>query len=213
MPLNQANLRALFRRPLGIDDDDMVDADVDLYLNRAYWEVMDKFPFREKERMGQFPLTIGVRNYELPAPIEAVKGFAVVDDVSLQHIPLDQMKARETEYHYNEKQTKWGRPVKYLLENCYVRFWPTPDKTYTVVIRKHTILDDIQSTGLAIPQIWGEVIVYGAVWRAFIDFGDFIRSDAMKKVQLELISTITSREKKEIVDYQHAGIVPTPRDY
>jgi hypothetical protein len=213
MAIDLANMRLLFRKPLGIDSTDMVDADVDLYLNRAYWEVMDKFPFREKERAGQFPTTAGIRNYEIPTPVEAVQGFAVVDPVTEQHIPLHQMKARETEFRYNENTFKQGIPQRYLLENCYVRFWPTPDKVYTIVIRKHTILSDIQATGIEIPQVWGEVIIYGAVWRAFIDFGDFTRMSAMKSIQHELISTITPREKKEIVDYQHAGIVPTSRDY
>jgi hypothetical protein len=199
MSLDLQAMRDGMRKPLGVDESDLPNEDADLYLNRAYWEVMDKFPFREKERAGQFETTIGIRNYEIPKPVEAVRGFAVVRPSDFQHIPLDQMNARETEYHYQEGDTHFGLPRKYLLENCYVRLWPTPDLVYTIVIRKWTIL--------------AEIVMFGGVWRAFFDYKDFTNCDHTRSIQRELISTTKPREQKEFVDLQHAGVVVLGRDF
>ena len=208
MTLDLNRLRIRTRRALGLleTDTELGVTDIDEYLNQAYWEVMDKFPFREKERTGQFDTTRGVRNYEIPTPVEAVRGFAVQDPVTLQHHPLDQMDARQTEFLYNEQSTTWAIPRKYLLENCYVRFWPTPDQAYTIVIRKWTILSDIQDSGSPIPKIWDEILYMGAVWRAALDFGDAPKVKLFQGNQRSLIASIEPREQKEKVDYQHAGL-------
>lgn len=209
MPIDLATMHKLVRKAAGVPDgdDDLTADEIDLYLNMSYWEVMDVFPFREKQRTGQFLCEIGVRQYEIPRPVEAVTGFAIVRDSDFQHIPLDQMDARETEFLYNQQASMRGLPQKYLLENCYVRFWPTPDKAYTVVIRKNTILADIQSSGIAIPQRWNDIIIYGANWRCLADQGDIQKSTFFNKMQAKLIASATPREEKEQgVDYAHAGV-------
>jgi hypothetical protein len=214
MGMTLQGLRDSTRKALGVDSTDLVDADVDLYLNRSYWEVMDKFPFREKERAGVFPTVAGVRNYKIPTPVEAVYEVSVVDPITLRHIPLDQMMARETEFHYNENTSKQGRPIKYLLENCYIRFWPTPDKVYNIYLRKKTILQDIQNTGIEIPQVWNDIVIYGAGWRASIDYRDWTLVNNLKGLQRELMASTEPRPIKELAsDMQHAGVVVTRRDY
>lgn len=213
--LDLAAMRTNVRKAVGIPDgdEDLTTTEIDTYLNKTYHEIMDKFPFREKERAGEFETVIGVRNYEIPAPVEAVRQFAVVDPVSLQHLVLDQMNSRETEYLYNEQANARGIPKKYLLENCYVRFWPTPDKIYAIVIRKWTILNDIADSGLAIPDVWVEIVEAGAKFRIFADLGDIQRANYWEKFQARKIDTMVPREEKEIVDYQHAGVFPLGRRY
>src|SRR5678816_2460294 len=105
--VNLAAMRLHVRKPVGIPvgDPDLIDSEIDFYLNSAYWEIQDKFPFREKERSGTFLTVIGNRNYEIPTPVEAVTGVAIVRDTDSMHIPLDQMDARETELLYNEQTT------------------------------------------------------------------------------------------------------------
>lgn len=210
-PVDLDGMRANVRKACGFQDasdPDLIQDEIDLYLNMAYWEVMDKFPFREKERAGEFETVIGVRNYEIPEPVEAVRQFAVVDPISSQHLDLDQMDARETEHLYSEAVEARGMPRKYLLENCYVRFWPTPDKVYAIVIRKWTILKDIVDSGLPIPKPWIEIVEAGAKYRAFADLGDLQRANYWEKYQARKIDTMVPREQKEIVDYQHAGVFP-----
>ncbi len=207
--ISLANMRLSVRKAVGIleGDSDLTNEDIDLYLNKSYWEIMDKFPFREKQRTGQFETVIGTLLYEIPKPVENVTGFAVVSDSTFQHIPLDQMDARETEFLYNQQTSNRGLPRKYLLENCYVRFWPTPDKVYTIVIRKNTILADIQASGIAIPQVWCEIVEAGGKARCLADLGDIPKSSFWYKQQAKWIASTTPREEKEQgVDYQHAGV-------
>lgn len=208
MTLDLARMRIRVRRALGLLDSDteLGTDDIDEYLNHSYWEIMDKFPFREKERAGEFETVVGVRNYEVPKPVEAIRGLAVVDPITLQHHPLDQMDARQTEFLYDEQSTTWAIPRKYLIENCYIRLWPTPDQIYAIVIRKWTILADIQASGLPIHQIWSEIVINGAVWRAALDFGDAAKVKLFQDQQTRQIATTTPREQKEKVDYQHAGL-------
>lgn len=213
--MNLATLRSSVRKATGIPagDPDLTDIEIDLYLNRSFWEVMDKFPFREKERTGAFETEAGIRNYEIPQPVEAVRNFAIVDPLSLQHVPLDLMDARETERLYDESEDQWAIPQKYILENCYVRFWPTPDQVYTIEMRKWTILDDIGASGIPIPQVWNDIILYGANQRAFIDLGDYGRATFFKTERSELINSLVPRPQKEINDVQHAGLYVLGREY
>lgn len=209
MPIDLNTMHKLVRKAAGVPegDEDLTNDEIDLYLNMSYWEVMDIFPFREKQRTGQFLCEIGVRQYEIPKPVEAVTNVAIVRDSDFQHIPLDQMDTRETEFLYNQQASFRGLPKKYLLENCYIRLWPTPDKAYTVVFRKNTILADIQSSGIAIPQRWNDIIIYGANWRCLADQGDVAKSTFFNKLQAKLIASATPREEKEQgVDYAHAGV-------
>jgi hypothetical protein len=72
-------LRRQVRVPVGVPDDDDPDLtteDVDLFLNFAFWEIADNFPFREKERVETFVTTRGTRDYELPSNTEAVRQVA-----------------------------------------------------------------------------------------------------------------------------------------
>jgi hypothetical protein len=203
------NMRASVRKAVGIlqGDSDLEDPDIDVYLNKAYWEIMDVFPFREKQRTGNFPTVIGTLLYEIPKPVENVTGFAIVRDSDFQHIPLQQVDQIEIERLYNQQDSMRGMPQKYQLENCYVRFWPTPDKIYTIIIRKNTILADIQDSGIAIPQVWCDIIEAGAKARCLADLGDVAKSTFWFKYQANKIAALTPREEKEQgVDYQQAGV-------
>lgn len=212
MTLDLDRMRIRVRKPLGMmdeDDTDLTNDDVDEYLNMSFWEVQDKFPFREKEKTGTFQTQVGVRNYEMPDPFEYLKSLAIVDLTSFQHKPLDLITAREYERLYNEQTTAQGKPCKYLREDCYARLWPTPDNIYTIVLRRNIVLADISESNntLPIPQVWTEIVIYGAIWRAFIDFGDFARANAMKAHQVSLLDTIEPTEIKELGDTAMAGLV------
>ena len=218
-PPTVARMIVRVRRPLGMTDPadpDMLDSDVEEYLNMAFWEIMDKFPFREKERTGTFLTVAGTRNYEMPTPFECLRALAVVDPVTLQHRPLDQMTVDEYEQVYNENTCDQGKPIKYLREECFARLWPTPDQVYTIWMRRNTVLadlDEVLNNTLVIPQVWSEIIIYGAVWRALIDLGDIARATAMKSHQVSLLDTVTPVEQKEDADNSRAGVDVLGRDY
>lgn len=204
-------MRRRVRKPLGMldeDDTDLLNDDIDEYLNMAYWEVQDKFPFREKERTGTFSTQAGIRNYEMPRPFEAVQSIAVLDPVTKKHVPLDLITASVYEGEYDENTSAQGIPQQYLREDCFARFIPTPDKAYTIILRRLITLLDLSEANptIPIPQVWNEILIYGAVWRAFIDFGDLARANAMKAHQVSLINTIVPTEQKELGDTSRAGL-------
>lgn len=210
MTLSLVRMRQLVRKPVGMDTDDpdLTDADIDEYLNRSFWEIQDKFPFREKEKTGTFVTQVGIRNYEMPKPFDSLISLAIVDATTTQHHPLTYASPREYELIYNESDNSEGKPRKYVREDCFARLWPTPDQAYTVVIRRRVILADISESNdtFSIPQVWYEIIVYGAVWRIFIDLGDFQRASAMKAHQVSLVNTIQPTEIKELGDTSTAGL-------
>ena len=213
-------MRIRVRKPLGMEenDSDLTDDDIDEYLNMAFWEVQDKFPFREKERSGTFLTVAGTRNYEMPKPFECLRELAIVNPVSGQHSPLIQMTTTEYEEKYIDdtiSDKSQAIPTHYVREQTFARLWPTPDKVYTIWMRRLIILQDLsdENTVQPLPQIWTEILIYGAIWRAFIDFGDFVRSQKVQQHQITLISSVTPTPVKELGDTSMAGVEVMGRTY
>ncbi|MBA2704131.1 MAG: hypothetical protein H0U60_09795 [Blastocatellia bacterium] len=206
-------MRKKVRKPLGIavTDTDLTDADIDEYLNLAYWEIQDKFPFREKERTATFLTVAGQRVYPMPEPYEALKSLAVkeLDSVSGQFTKLIRMDTDEYENRYNSDDSSQGFPTHYTREDCFFRLWPTPDVIYTMSMKRTITLEDLSATQLVpeIPRAWWEVIIYGAIWRAFMDYGDFDRSQSIKAHQIALLNSLVPVESKEEQDSREASVV------
>ena len=195
MGLNIVQLREMIWRPTGMDTDNDVDLTrtrIDLYLNRSFWEIQDKFPFREKEKTATFYTVAGTRNYDLPYPTEAIQSLAIANLDPVWTGMLDQETAEDYEEEYQEGDPYWGPPTHYVRENCFVRLRPTPDDAYKMVLRRLIVLNDLSATNApTIPQVWHEIIGYGGLWRAFLDFGDFNRMKETKVLQNSLLNTIT----------------------
>lgn len=217
MTIDIVRMRVLVRRPTGVtlDDSDWQDSDIDEKLNFSFWEIQDKFPFREKERTGTFQTVIGTRDYQMPSPFECLTGLSIVDLTSFQHTPIDKWEQDTYEQNYVEGTQNYGKPTRYVREQCFARLWPTPDQVYTINIRRNIILTDLSGSNptLSIPQVWTEIIIQGAIWRVFFDLGDFARANAVKQNQVTLINTITPTEQKELKDTRRAGLEVLGRDF
>jgi hypothetical protein len=217
--LNIVTLREMIWRPLGMDDENDPDlgiARADLYLNRAYWEIQDKFPFREKEKNATFSTIAGVRDYDMPEPIEALQSLSIVDPNSGKHIELNQITTGVYEDTYQEGEDYYEFPVDYTLIGCYARLLPTPKDVYKMVVKRLVVLADITNLNATppIPQVWHEIIGYGGLWRAFIDFGDFSRAQQIKAHANALINSLTPREaKEERANTQTAGLEVIRNEY
>jgi hypothetical protein len=212
-------LRRIVYNGIGIEygDEDLPVVEVDLLLNRSFWELQNKFPFKEQEVLETFETAIGVRNYQKPLRTDSIYHLAIVaDDEPNQHIPLIQITVDEYETLYQESEEQWNQPIKYTLENCIIRMWPTPDLVYTINMRRRMILADLSASN-AVPQIppeWHEIIAYGALWRAFIDKSDYTRSQIVKRQQTELISNTVPTEAKEAgINRQYARFKLPAREY
>ncbi len=218
MSIDIASFRRQLREHIGLEGDDtqtLPDVDsatqtgADTYLNRSYWEILDKFPFREKEIVGTFQTVVGEDYYSTPTPFEAIQHLAIEDLVSKQHTPLDLIgKDYYEQIHVNDP-TAWGKPEKYLREDTGIRLEPVPDQIYKITIRYWTVLSDLSNsnTQSPIPQAWHEVILFGGVWRAFIGANnDYVRGQAARAWQASLIDKLTPVESKEKQDTSRAGL-------
>lgn len=211
-------MRRRVRKPLGIDEDDtdLSSDDIDELLNISFWEIQGKFPFREKEKTVTFVTVPGTRNYDLPRPYDAIQGVSI-NDAYTRRTKLEAMSPDEYERRYTDETADYNRgfPTHYVREGCMFRLYPTPNEGWTVTLRRLITLDDLADDNLTsgLPQEWNEIIVFGAIWRAFIDIGDFARANQVKSHQITLINSTVPTQSKEERDYSAAGIELIRRDY
>lgn len=208
MTIALETLRDELREHLGVDDVELDNDAADLLLNRAYWELLDKFPFREKEVSATFATVDGTILYSMPSPFEALRQLSIENPDTFEHTYLRKWSIREYEENYNSHEDARGYPTNYVREGCAVRLWPTPDDAYTITIKYLTVLadlsDDNDSPG--IPQQWHEIILYGALWRGYVRFGDYVRSKATQGMWANMIAGIKPTEAKEEVDTHYSGL-------
>jgi hypothetical protein len=216
--LSLTQLRIQLRESIGLEGDntaELPDQDTsdktgaDTYLNRSYWEILDKFKFREKEVVGTFQTVAGTKFYQVPSPFEALQSIAIEDPNSFAHKPLDRIEKDVFEQKFVDTVDARGKPELYYREGGGIKLWPTPDRVYEITLHHWTTLADLSSTNTTppIPQSWHEIILFGAVWRAFIGVnGDWNRAQAAKATQISLIASETSTEDKEKFDSHRAGV-------
>lgn len=197
-------MRLGITRPLGVNvgGTQAPVEQLDLCLNRAFWEIQNKFPLREKEVVSTFNLIPGIRNYDVIFPTEAVKHLAIrrEDDSGVfQHYPLEQITRDQYEQLYAETEDQWDIPVKYVREGCLMRMWPTPDDDYLITIKRLVALNDLSNvnTSSTIPQVWDEIIMFGGLWRFALELGQLDKVQYYKSLQAEMINTIIPTEVNE----------------
>jgi hypothetical protein len=215
--LNITQMRAGIRKATGVEDGDpdLTNTEIDLYLNRALWELDNKFPFREKEKTVTFETIVGTRNYDVPEPVDAVKTLAVKDQYSSEWKTLRYMETFEYDNNYTEGVDFYGKPWGYTREGCFVRLFPTPDKIYTILLKRWITIDDLTDSNITadLPIVWHEVIQMGGLWRCFIDFGDVARANQIKNHQVSLINSIVPTQAKEEGNDKYAGVEVLRADY
>jgi len=208
-------LRIELRDALGVDENDLSKDAADLLLNRSYWELLDKFPFREKEATVTFNTIAGTRNYDMPSPFEAVVSISIEDLSSFQHTRLEYMDPRDYEGQYVGATFAHGVPIKYTREGCFARLWPTPDQVYKMTLKYLAPLADLSDTNTSakIPQSWDDILLLGAVWRGFMKYNDWSRVNAAKAHQISLINSQVPTQAKEERDTSFAGLNVASRPY
>lgn len=194
----------------GLDSNDLPDTRADLLLNRSYWELEDKFPFRKKEKTSTFNLTIGERKYAMPAPYEALRFISIEmpDTTDKAHEKLIRMGRPEYEGLYVNRTDARGLPTHYIREADDFILWVTPDVAYPLTVGYWGIFSDLSDANPTpeVPQVWHEILLMGAVWRGFLRLEDFAKAQAMKAHQISLIKSTATVESKEETDSRDAGI-------
>jgi hypothetical protein len=212
------SLRKMARGPLGLDDlVEWPDDAIDEILNRSFWEIQNKFPFKEQEVTVKFPTVVGQASYEIVKPYDSLLGVSIEALVTAQHTPLGKIDPWLYEQEYRNQTDFQGDPQYYTHENCFIRLLPTPDTAYNIVMKRRINLTDLSNSNAisTIPQVWHEIIGYGAQWRLYQDIaGDIARATATRNLQASLINTTVPIEIKEkAVNTQYASMQPHRPEY
>lgn len=191
------DLRTEVRAHLGVDTDDMSNTVIELLLNRAYWGISERFP--AKEKTANFSFSDGVRKYTCPSPYEAVKMIGVEHDTGKDHKRLTRITREWYETQYVNDTDAEGIPKEYFREGDDFIVHPTPDRTYPGIIRYDTIFSDLSDSNVTpeIPQVWHEILMYGAVWRGYDRLGDFVKSAEVLNRQVSLLNSLPTQQEKE----------------
>lgn len=215
MSIDLATLRTELREHLGLgDENDVSDSErtldndaCDLLLNRSYWNIQNKYPFREKEDTDETVATVeGTESYDLPTDSEAVRKISVLDDDSGQYTPLTRLSRDKFETERNTDSDNYGVPTGYLREGDHFLLQPIPDDAYTIRITRWLTLDEVASSGPDIPIEWHEIILMGAVARGFMRLRDYAAMQGAFASQKILIAGIVPVEAKEEEDSSMAGV-------
>lgn len=193
---------------LGIDATDLDSSgstNLDLLINRSWWDILDRFDFKEKQQTTTFSTIAGTRAYSLQT-IVGSQIFEAIDSISLvdlngQHIPLDTISEQWYEEIYNEESNQQAQPTSYFHNNGNIYLYQTPNSIYTLVIWYRYILSDLSSGNPNIPQQWDELIIYGAAARGFRRARDYNSAKEMEQLQelgFARRQSSTAKDDKEV---------------
>lgn len=213
MGIDLASLRSELRVHLGdLDTDDLSNPDADLLLNRAFWELLNKFPFREKECTVTFTVDEDESFVSLPTLFEAIRKLSIQDNDTSEWTPLTRMDIDEHEDTADDNTDSKGEPVRYLRDRNGIRLQSeqggAPDQTYTLRMKYWITLADLDDSNsdVNLPDVWHELLLYGGLWRGFIRLSDLEKAREIRNVQVGLINSTTLVETKEQADSSLAGV-------
>lgn len=215
MGMELETLRDELRAHTGTDTDDLNDNDADLLLNRSFWELMNKFRFRETECTSESTLTVGDRFLSLPLPphlFEALRKISWQNIETLEWEVINRVSLTTHEDKASDDVEDRGPPVGYLREQNGIRLISDGgggvDRTYKIRVKYWQTLIDLDDTNteVPLPQVWHEILLYGGVWRLYRRLGSHALGREMRNAQIDLINSTAAVESKEEEDSQLSGV-------
>jgi hypothetical protein len=208
MGMTLEEIRDELRAHCGVDSTDIDDSSCNIIINRAYWELLNKYPFREAEFTAFFVTVAGQALYSTPTDLMALRLLSIEDPDDQQHTPLVRMTQFDYEQQYQNNASMQAAPTNYLREDGSIRLYPTPDQVYTLTLKYNKILSDLSAdAGVPpIPQEWHEILLFGAVVRLYLRLADYERANAAKQHQAALIDSTVPVEAKEETDSHIVGL-------
>jgi len=186
--------------------------DAELLLNRSFWELMNKFKFRETEQSIEFTVADTENFIDLPTLFESIRKLAILNADTNVWTPLTRIDIQEFERVANDDTNNKGAPESYFREGVGIRLLSSggggPDKTYTLRIKHRVTLADLAdgNTTLIFPDVWHELVLFGGVWRGLLRLKDYESAREIRNDQLALINSTVEVESKEEEDSPLAGI-------
>lgn len=209
MSIDLTSMRAELLDHLGLTTE-FDNNDLDLLLNRSFWEIMNKFPFRETEESATFVTTEGEGFYATPALFEAIRLLSIkqLDETGDKWTTLERMTIRTHEKELDTSEDARGMPERYVRENGGYRLEPIPDDEYDMRVKYWITLADLSGANLdtELPAIWDEIILLGGVWRGWIKLKNYPDAREMTNHQRALINSSVPVEAKEEEDSPLAGV-------
>lgn len=216
MTIPLSTLREQVRKALAIDIDDMDDPEIDLLLNRTYWEICEKFHIRETESSTTLATVAGQREYILPPDFESLRISAIIDPDSLQHHKIGLFSVKQYEEKQNDSDDHRDFPTNYFRAKESIILWPTPDlDNYTVILHYRERLADLEDgePNAQLPRSWQELLIFGATFRGWLALNDYDRANAMKAHYIGMLNSMVPQESKEEFDTSMAGLQLKGRIY
>ena len=211
MSLSLALLRSDLRDHLGVDVDDMPDADADRLLNRAWWPLAAQLRFNEKDAEYSFTTVAGTQDYAFPSDSDAVERVVIYDTNSEEWVPLS--KVDDWNMFAKQDNDEDALPAFYSRRGNEFILFPVPDDEYDVRVKYQQTLVDLQSSGPNVPQEWHEAILWGAVSRGFFILGDWARGKEAQNQQVIHIASLDTQEERETIDRTMIGLKVLKRRY
>lgn len=213
MSLTVLQLTNKVRKDTGIDINDLSDAEILLNLNMSWWEIAGKIDFVEKEQTTSFNTVNGTTLYPAPTPYDAIQSLSIEDPNSKQRTPLRFMDDLEYSTVFVNTSDARGIPTRYYRKNNNIGLWPTPDGVYTICENYLMPLSDLVVTAPSVAQTWHEPILFGGIYRSFLDVGDRVNAAYFRKEQTSMINTTPeTKEIEEKTNMKWAG-VSVPRRF
>ncbi len=210
--LSLTDMRRLLRKGLGdLDDSDLTDAEADELLNFAFWELEDKFPFKEKELTVEGSTVAGTRSYALADNLAALVSVSVKDPDDGIWYKLVRMSIASHDESRNDNSDTRARPVRYLRLEHDLILQPVPDQVYTyrtTMWRTLASLEEgvVDATGL--PRNWDEMVVEGAIVRGHFYNQDYTEARQAGNFQIGKVrGAELAGAKEEKFDSRYARLV------
>lgn len=211
MSLSLILLREDLRTHLGMDDDDLPNADADRLLNRAWWSLGSQLRFSSKDATHSFTTVAGTEEYPIPTDSDAIQKVVIKETTEDEWSPV--INIADWNMFELEAESPQQQPTHFSRRGPNFVLWPTPDQEYDVRVKYLRTLADIQASGPEAPQEWHEVILWGAVSRGFYSIGDWTRGQQAQAQQSLMIASLDTQETKDHEDRVFSGLRVYRRRY
>ena len=143
----------------------------------------------------------------MPTPFEALRFISLVDEDD-KHIKLERITREYYETQFVDDPDSESQPTHYFRESDDYILHPTPDKVRTLVIGYWGIFSNLSSSNTApeMPQVWHEILLYGAIRRGWLRYNDFVRAQYWEALQMRALANIKPTQAKEEADSRLSGI-------
>jgi hypothetical protein len=201
-------LRNTVRTIVGLEQSDLPDADVDVFLNRSLWWLQNLLDLPENEQITIVPTVAGQVSYTLAYPIEGLLAISLHDPDLDKLVPLTVIGGYARDDLYSFDTLDQGKPTSYerLGDSFYLS--PIPDDIYDLHCRRRTNITDIDfsTSSIGLNPVLQEVLGYGAAERVFLNFRDFNSVDRMKRMWATILQGFKTQDVIEQANWKYAQV-------